>query len=163
MWPDLAIFKVLGSKISSNRSPNHWQLFLAILKNLTLLKTALATFCATFGKIGLLLTPTAGHTVSDRLLTVDLGSVARSIDNIQFWGHALISFHFLWPSVNIFLVYFCCRLLPQCDQIGRFLKVTNGSPNNVILSKKLQWPLFGQLLYKFGPLFILTSGHTGSR
>ena len=59
VWPDCGIF---GNKISSKRSPNDWQLFWLFWKTSLLCKNCIGYFWVTFGKIGLLFTPTSGHT-----------------------------------------------------------------------------------------------------
>ena len=58
--------KVFGNKNSSKRSPNDWPLVGLSWKTSLLCKNCIATFWTTFGKIGLLFTPTSGHTGCDR-------------------------------------------------------------------------------------------------
>ena len=54
MWPDWAIFKALGDKISSKRSPTDWQLLGCFEKPHSFVKATLSTLWSTFGKFGLL-------------------------------------------------------------------------------------------------------------
>ena len=54
VWPDWAIFKALGDKISSKRSPTDWQLLGCFEKPHSFVKATLSTLWSTFGKFGLL-------------------------------------------------------------------------------------------------------------
>ena len=61
----LGIFLISWDKIFSQHQPKYLMTFWAFLKYTTLeVKIALAIFCATFGKLGLICIPTSGHTVS---------------------------------------------------------------------------------------------------
>ena len=63
VWPEIGrFFKVLGNKISSKRSPKLLATFGLFWKTLFFRKNCIGYFWATFGKIGLLFTPTSGHT-----------------------------------------------------------------------------------------------------
>ena len=55
-------FNVLGDKFSNKSSPHTWWILDFIHNTIFELKTAVAVFWATFGKIGLLLILTSGHT-----------------------------------------------------------------------------------------------------
>ena len=54
--------KFLATRFLAKEAQNYWQLLGYFEKPYSFVKTALATFWATFGKIGLLFTPTSGHT-----------------------------------------------------------------------------------------------------
>ena len=65
VWPDLAIFENTGQQTFVQNKPQYYWLFRLLWKTSLLTKKCCDYFWAIFGgKIGLLLTPTYGHTES---------------------------------------------------------------------------------------------------
>ena len=89
VWLDWAIFDILGNNIFNKRIPNDWQLLGLFWKPHSYVKTSLATFWATIGKIGILFTPTSGHTgltTFPFLLIKELSSERDQCD--QIWRNS---------------------------------------------------------------------------
>ena len=99
MWLDWAIFDILGNNIFNKRIPNDWQLLGLFWKPHSYVKTSLATFWATIGKIGILFTPTSGHTgltTFPFLLIKELSSERDQCDQIWRNSTSLAKFKKSW-------------------------------------------------------------------
>ena len=122
MWPDWAITKALGDKISYKSSPNIWSLFGQFWKKTSILRTtAVATFWATFEQWWGTFIPIFGHTDSTSLHSEENSSRADVFLALKppiriSWSHDKTK---KITSVGRSAGY------GQCDQIGRFIALGN--------------------------------------